>query len=277
MRFNFKRDLLFGHSTLGLADIVRHVNDFELAVARIEANATGEPPRQQDSIGYDPTVAPFSGQLEVYSPPKPIPPIYATADFLGDGYVQPTKRFSAYKLVGVSIATSVLGFIVVAAIVGSSQKLPVQLQAAIQPAKTAAPAKQDGTKEQSGQTSLPFPVPASFGIYALGNNKLTELHPLPIGIPDGRVALSAEIKQPSTTEITDSNPAFILFRRDLLNNAPQTVAVRRRGPRRSGNEDRQRQGNSDSNRGDVANSKCFTRTQGIASPRATGNGNSARG
>ena len=44
MRFNFKRDLLFGHSTLGLADIVRHVNDFELAVAQIEANATGEPP-----------------------------------------------------------------------------------------------------------------------------------------------------------------------------------------------------------------------------------------
>ena len=41
-RFNFKRDILFGHSTLGLADLVRHVNDFELAVARIEANATGE-------------------------------------------------------------------------------------------------------------------------------------------------------------------------------------------------------------------------------------------
>ena len=76
------------------------------------------------------------------------------------------------------------------------------------------------------QKPLPYPLPTSFGIYALGNNKLTELHPLPIGIPDARVALSAEIKQPSATEITDNNPAFILFRRDLLNNAPQTVALR---------------------------------------------------
>jgi hypothetical protein len=227
MRFNFKRDFLFGHSTLGLADIVRHVNDFELAVARIEANATGELPRQQDRIEYEPTVTPFSGELEVHTPPRPIPPIYATADFIGEGYVRPANRFSAYKLMGFSaIGVVVLGFIVAAAIVGSSEKLLVRLQAANQPAKTEALTKLEGTKEQSGQKTLPFPVPTAFGIYALGNNKLTELHPLPIGIPDARVALSAEIKQPSATELTDNNPAFILFRRDLLNNAPQTVALR---------------------------------------------------
>jgi hypothetical protein len=221
MRFNFKRDLLFGHSTLGLADIVRHVNDFELAVARIEANATDEPPRQQDRIDYAPTLTPFSGELDVYTPPRPIPPMYATADFIGDGYARPTNRLSAVKLMGFSaIGVVVIGFIV-AATMWSSRRPPVQLEAANQPAKTEAPAKQE-----SAPKPLPFPVPTSFGIYALGNNKLTELHPLPIGIPDARVALSAEIKQPSATEITDNNPAFILFRRDLLNNAPQTVALR---------------------------------------------------
>ncbi len=43
-RFNFKRDILFGHSSLGMADLVRHINDFELAVARIEATADIDEP-----------------------------------------------------------------------------------------------------------------------------------------------------------------------------------------------------------------------------------------
>jgi len=222
MRFNFKRDLLFGHATLGLADLVRHVDDFELAVARIEANATGEPLRQPDQIAYEPTVTPFSGELEVYTPPRPIPPIYATVEAFGDGYVLRQRKSGIYKKMGMSaLAAAVFGIIVTTVMVWSSRKPPVQLEVANDTAKIGAPAKQESVKE-----SLPFPVPTSFGIYALGDNKLAELHPLPIGIPDGRVALSAEIKQPSTTEITDNNPAFILFRRDLLNNAPQTVALR---------------------------------------------------
>ena len=46
-RFNFKRDLLFGHSSLGLSDLVQHINDFELAVARIEATAMDNRPHPQ--------------------------------------------------------------------------------------------------------------------------------------------------------------------------------------------------------------------------------------
>jgi hypothetical protein len=58
------------------------------------------------------------------------------------------------------------------------------------------------------------------------NSELTELQPLPIAIPDPRVALSAEITKPSGTTISDNKPTFILFRRDLLNSAPQTLALR---------------------------------------------------
>jgi hypothetical protein len=240
MRFNFKRDLLFGHSTLGLADIVRHVNDFELAVARIEANADDEPPKQKDPIEYEPTPAPVSyepapapvsGELEVYTPPRPIPPVYATAHVFGGGYVRPAYGFSAYKLIGFSVVgIFIVGLIVAATTMWSSRKPPVQLEAAHQPAIADAPAKaktEAPAKEaNSAKVVPPYPVPTSFGIYALGNNKLTELHALPIGIPDPRVALSAEIKQPSTTEISDNNPAFILFRRELINNAPQMLALR---------------------------------------------------
>ena len=60
----------------------------------------------------------------------------------------------------------------------------------------------------------------------LSDNKLTELEPLPISIPDARIALSAEIDKPSATTISDERPAFILFRRDLLNNVPQKIMLR---------------------------------------------------
>ncbi len=230
MRFNFKRDFLFGHSTLGLADIVKHVNDFELAVARIEANAASEPPRQQDPTPrqedpgeHEAVLMPLSGELEVYTPPRPIAPVYANADFIGVGYGRSANRFGAFQLIGfATIGVMIVGLIVAATMVWSSRKPPVQLEAAHQPAKTEAPAKE----ERPPKPVLPYPVPTSFGIYALGNNKLTELHPLPIGIPDPRVALSAEIKQAGAAEITDNNPAFILFRRDLINNAPQTISLR---------------------------------------------------
>ena len=237
-RFNFKRDILFGHSTLGLADLVRHVNDFELAVARIEANAIGEEPKQADQIGYESTLT--STLPEIYTPATPMPSIYQTVDSFGEGYVLRPRRSGIYKMMGMSaIAAAVFGVIVSGVMVWSSRKPPIQLAAVNDAAKVAAPAKQENTaltkqestaptqqEDRKEQKALPFPLPASFGIYALSNNELTELQPLPIGVPDPRVALSAEITKPSATTIPDNKPAFILFRRDLLNSVPQTVALR---------------------------------------------------
>src|SRR6185503_15681742 len=37
-RFNLKRDILFGYSSLSLTELLQHLNAFEHAVARIEAN-----------------------------------------------------------------------------------------------------------------------------------------------------------------------------------------------------------------------------------------------
>jgi hypothetical protein len=241
-RFNFKRDILFGHSTLGLADLVRHVNDFELAVARIEANAIGEEPRQPDQVEYEPTLTP--ALPEVYTPATPVSPIYATFDSIGDGYVLRRRRSAIYNLVGMSaIGIAVFAVIFAAGMVWSSRKAPIQVAAVSEAPKTAAAAKQenaapanpentalakqeDSKEKNSVQKALPYPLPASFGIYALSNNELTELQTLPIGIPDSRVALSAEITKPSATTVSDDKPAFILFRRDLLNSAPQTLALR---------------------------------------------------
>ena len=50
-RFNLKRDILYGHSSMGLAELVQHIKDFELAVARIEANAEDDQPSRASTNG----------------------------------------------------------------------------------------------------------------------------------------------------------------------------------------------------------------------------------
>ena len=74
--------------------------------------------------------------------------------------------------------------------------------------------------------ALPFPLPKTYGIYAASGGQLTELETLPLRVPDHRVQLSAEINSPSPTTLAGDKVAFVVFRRDLVNHAPQTVAVR---------------------------------------------------
>ena len=71
-----------------------------------------------------------------------------------------------------------------------------------------------------------FPCQPRFGIYVLSDYTLTELETLPISIPDPRIALSAEMRKPSGTTISDSKPSFILFRRDFANSAPERITLR---------------------------------------------------
>src|SRR4029077_2942579 len=78
-RFNLKRDVLFGNSSMGLADVVRKINEFELAVARIEANATDDPlaiTYRGSELGGDVPVRATSA-IQIL-PPKPTPPLYAS-------------------------------------------------------------------------------------------------------------------------------------------------------------------------------------------------------
>jgi hypothetical protein len=70
------------------------------------------------------------------------------------------------------------------------------------------------------------PLPNSYGVYALNRAKLIDLGLLPIRVPDPRVAISAMISAPSQTVLPDGHLQFIVFRRDLVNDAPDRVEVR---------------------------------------------------
>ena len=241
-RFNLKRDILYGHSSMGLAELVQHVKDFELAVARIEANAEDDQPSPPQQTEWPDTTEANSNNAVEILPAMRTAPRYAELspirwsdnlqhvrlpeEFLR--YLRSANRFIGFAILGMAF----IGAIVVLAMLWPLQKTSRQIEVANKLPQVNGPAvKQSSSSENNpspteASTKLPFPLPTSFGIYVLNDNKLTELEALPINVPDQRVALSAEIKTPSAVTISEHKPAFILFRRDLLNNAPQKVMLR---------------------------------------------------
>jgi hypothetical protein len=71
-----------------------------------------------------------------------------------------------------------------------------------------------------------FPLPSEFGAYAVSNGQLTELDLLPIRVPDQRIAISSSISAPGRTHLPAGRVQFVVFRRDLVNSAPDRVNVR---------------------------------------------------
>jgi hypothetical protein len=101
-----------------------------------------------------------------------------------------------------------------------------------QPAVTAAPAASpalavSNTKPAIVPSNEPgFPVPSDYGVYALSNNALSELYTLPERVPDKRIAVSTPVSEPSRTTLPDGKARFIVFRRDLVGNAPDRLEIR---------------------------------------------------
>lgn len=242
-RFNLKRDVLFGNPSVDLADVVRRVNQFELAVARIEANATDDQPgsaedEQGKLLGFV-NVKPINA-IQVF-PPEPVPRLYAQASpiqrvdnleqlRLSQAFVQHLRFVN--KITGIGLfGMAIIGAVIIT-ILWPYQKITPQIEAVNKLPQAGETAARENSSRQAaaalpdGGSKVSFPVPTSFGIYVLNNDSLTELKALPINIPDPRIALSAEIKTPSTASISDNRPSFIIFRRDLLNNAPQKLILR---------------------------------------------------
>jgi hypothetical protein len=100
--------------------------------------------------------------------------------------------------------------------------------------QTAEPAKQPSISVQTQQlpggatssSSLPFPLPSDYGVYAVINTELSELELLPEQVPDKRVAMSTPINRPSRTFLPNGKAKFVVFRRDLAGNAPDRIDVR---------------------------------------------------
>jgi hypothetical protein len=90
------------------------------------------------------------------------------------------------------------------------------------------PQNEVSTKPISGTRTqlLGFDLPTSYGVYVVNAGKLIELGTLPIKLPDPRIAISAIISKPGAATIPNGKLAFVVFRRNLVSSAPDTVSVR---------------------------------------------------
>lgn len=259
-----------GYSSMGLADLARHIHEIALAVVRIEANALNDRPGQlyreqtephetasslpssavddrfslpyrEQTESIDTAHSSSSNALQIL-PPRSAPPLYPALhqfqqreEFQYGPRPEEVVLYARGPNLFIGFLLLIMIFIGTAVIAGtlwtSSKVSPPTEVADNSPRTSDPPAKQSSSNDGgAGATDatpqVPFPLPTSYGVYALSDNKLVELKTLPINVPDARVALSAELKTPSPTVISDQKPSFILFRRDLLNDAPQKVILR---------------------------------------------------
>jgi hypothetical protein len=63
-------------------------------------------------------------------------------------------------------------------------------------------------------------------VYAASEGKLYELDPLPLKVPDARIAISAIITNPTEVTLPGGKLQFVIFRRDLVASAPTEAFVR---------------------------------------------------
>ena len=93
---------------------------------------------------------------------------------------------------------------------------------------TAAWQGQPQLASAADQTSAlyPFEMPDTYGVYAVGEGHLTALEPLPIRVPDARVAISSAITKPAPAPVMNGTPLFVAYHRELANNVPENATVR---------------------------------------------------
>jgi hypothetical protein len=100
--------------------------------------------------------------------------------------------------------------------------------------KAAATIEERIAPVQASNHPVPAPPPAKppllrptdYGVYAVSNDALIGLSPLPGRPPDIRVAISAAITTPSGKILPNGHPKFIVFRRDLASSIADRAEVR---------------------------------------------------
>lgn len=74
--------------------------------------------------------------------------------------------------------------------------------------------------------SLAFEMPETYGVYAINDGHLTPLDPLPVRIPDARVAISSPVSKPAPAPLSSGNLQFAVYHRELATNVPESASVR---------------------------------------------------
>lgn len=203
---------------LGHSERAQQLRALEIAIEQIEADLAENNPDQTYSKAKI-LAAGSQSRVEIIPPSRYLPPLSdARYEFTASDTLRPRS----------SMVRSAL-MLVAAAILGGVTFVVIQRGLHEEPQSKLAVADNIFRNSNRPSSSPPVPTipsPGAYGVYALTNGKLTELEPLPIRVPDQRVAISAIVSSPSSSKLPNGRAQFIVFRRDLVNNAPEKVTVR---------------------------------------------------
>jgi hypothetical protein len=219
----------------------------EMAIQGVEQFSVRQQDRERPAynpasqIGYQPS----SSEPSLAEPPssvarlEPIDP--APADILSPQRPYLYQEAPIVEVRTVALIPTLVRFLAATAVLGTvvglayyNQKGPQlgERPSAAQPASgteasaNAAPQSAQAIVSAPPPAPLPFPVPSDYGTYAVNNGELIELHLLPVRVPDKRIVMSTPLNRPSQTTLSDGKVKFIVYRRDMMDNAPDRMEVR---------------------------------------------------
>jgi hypothetical protein len=215
-RYELRRRLTSRAIEFGQFDEGQHWRAFETAIERIESDLGGNP-AEHERPAADLVTAVVDSSVEIIPPAKhgPLPP-------------QSQHAFSPERASpkASSAIWSVLP-LVGAAILGIATYVTVERGVREQPRLQS---DQNTPDKSTSPQSVALPLPVAYGVYAVADGRLTELEPLSIKVIGHGIAPTGVISTPSKAKLPNGRIQFIIFRRELMNNAPEKVVVQAVAP-----------------------------------------------
>jgi hypothetical protein len=240
------KQVLATYREIGSAGLEEVISDFETAVRRVEmlsqledqvhrrvtdvpsiegprARDVSPPGRQRNSTALVarqtfPQVY-RSGTPEILEPTEIWEPVYAASPKESPNRVRKLELAIAV-LAGLAMYGVFLG---PADFFRAMLTPPPQQVAQSAPVSTPPP---EPVRQMPPTPALGFPLPSTYGVYAVSEGKVYDLDPLAMRVPDPRVAISAMISNPSPVTLPSGKLSLLIYKRDLVSSAPDAVFVR---------------------------------------------------
>jgi len=215
-RSKLRRRLDWESSALSPTERALQLQALETAIEHVEADLAGNAPRHVHSATNTTTEVAHAA-VEIipparHRPPPPEPRLVPAAE-----RAAARSRSSAARSL-----LPLLG----AAILGVATYVAVEREVYKESAFNAQADTEIARGNSSSGHPPAMPIPSGYGVYALTNDKLIELEPLPVRIPDRGVTISGAVSTASRTSLPNGRAQFVIFKRDLVNNVPEKIVVR---------------------------------------------------
>jgi hypothetical protein len=215
-RYELRRRLSSRAKELGQFDEAQQLRAFETAVERIEANLGGNP-AEREHYGANLVTAVVDSSVEIIPPAGHGPPPPQSQYAFSPERASPktsSATWSVLPLVGAAIL-SVATYVAV--------ERGVREQPELQ-------SDQNIPDKSTSSQSVALPLPVAYGVYAVADGRLTELEPLSIKVIGHGIAPTGVISTASKAKLPNGRIQFVIFRRELVNNAPEKVVVQAVAP-----------------------------------------------